>query len=138
MSTFYDSYIGTSEEERKEMLKIIGKNSIMELFSDIPADLVLKHPIDMPGPYSEQELTKLFTKIAKKSKGISELVSFLGGGVKQMYIPAAIEELMRRGELYTSYTPYQPEISQGLLQILFEYQSMLAEILAMDVVNASM
>ena len=138
MSTFYDSYIGTSEEERKEMLKIIGKNSIMDLFSDIPADLVLKHPIDMPGPYSEQELTKLFTKIAKKSKGISELVSFLGGGVKQMYVPAAIEELMRRGELYTSYTPYQPEISQGLLQILFEYQSMLAEILAMDVVNASM
>ena len=113
MSTFYDSYIGTSEEERKEMLKIIGKNSIMDLFSDIPADLVLKRPIDMPGPYSEQELTNLFTKIAKKSKGISELVSFLGGGVKQMYVPAAIEELMRRGELYTSYTPYQPEIGRA-------------------------
>jgi len=138
MSTYYESYIGTSEQERQEMLKDIGKSDIMELFADIPEDLILDNPLDIPGPYSEQDLHRLFAKIAAKSKNSTELVSFLGGGIRQMYIPAAIEELMRRGELYTSYTPYQPEISQGMLQILYEYQSMLAEILAMDVVNASM
>lgn len=138
MSTYYESYIGTSEQERAEMLKEMGKDDILDLFSDIPKDLLLDEPLDIPGPYSEQELSRLFTKIAAKSENSSEMISFLGGGIRQLYVPAAIEELMRRGELYTSYTPYQPEISQGLLQILYEYQSMLAEILAMDVVNASM
>ncbi|MHA2502187.1 MAG: aminomethyl-transferring glycine dehydrogenase subunit GcvPA [Candidatus Kariarchaeaceae archaeon] len=138
MSSFYESYIGTSEEERKAMLEEIGMNDILDLFSDIPEDLILDSPLPIPGPFSEQNLTRLFASIAAKSLDTSKVTSFLGGGIRQMYIPAAIEELMRRGELYTSYTPYQPEISQGLLQILYEYQSMLAEILAMDVVNASM
>jgi len=120
------------------MLKDIGYSDILELFSDIPEELLLKDPVDIPGPYSEQHLTRLFQSIAAKSRNTSNMVSFLGGGIRQMYIPAAIEDLMRRGEFVTSYTPYQPEISQGLLQMLYEYQSMLAEILAMDVVNASM
>lgn len=138
MSSYFEPYIGTSKQEQEEMLKEIGKDSMSDLFVDIPNELVLDTPLDIPGPYSEAELNKLFNKLAGKSKNSSELVSFLGGGIRQMYIPAAIEELMRRGELYTSYTPYQPEISQGMLQILYEYQSMLAEILGMDVVNASM
>lgn len=138
MSSYYEPYIGTSSQERQKMLEEIGKQDIMDLFNDIPESLLLDKPLDIPGPFSESELSKLFNKISSKSKDSTELVSFLGGGVRQMYIPAAIEELMRRGELYTSYTPYQPEISQGMLQILYEYQSMLAELLGMDVVNASM
>lgn len=138
MTSFYESYIGTSEEERKEMLSIIGKNDISELFSEIPENLIFKDSINIPGPYSEAELTKLFEKIAAKNINPNNMISFLGGGVRQQYIPAALEELMRRGELYTAYTPYQPEVSQGMLQLLFEYQSMVSELLGMDIVNSSM
>jgi glycine dehydrogenase subunit 1 len=138
MNKFYESYIGTSEEERKSMLQEMGKSNIMDLFSDIPQSLILDAPIDIPGPYSEAELTRLFASIARKNLDDVSVVSFLGGGVRQQYIPAAIEEVMRRGELYTAYTPYQPEISQGILQLTYEYQSMVAELLEMDVVNASL
>ena len=136
MNKFYESYIGTSEEEREEMLREIGKSDIMELFSDIPESLILSEDIAIPGPYSEAELTRFFKDIANKNKDI--LVSFLGGGVRQQYVPAAVEEVMQRGEIYTAYTPYQPEISQGTLQLTYEYQSMVAELLQMDVVNASL
>lgn len=138
MNKFYESYIGTSEEEREEMLRDMGKNDIMELFSDIPESLILKDDIAIPGPYSEAELTRLFNTIASKNKDDTSLIPFLGGGVRQQYVPAAIEELMRRGEIYTAYTPYQPEISQGTLQLTYEYQSMVAELFQMDIVNASL
>ncbi len=136
--SFYESYIGTSESERNEMLTAIGMSDILELFSEIPEGILLKKPIELPGPYSEAELTRIFAKIAKKNIDPSTIVSFLGGGVRQQYVPAVLEELMRRGELYTAYTPYQPEVSQGMLQLLFEYQSQVAELLGMDIVNASM
>jgi glycine dehydrogenase subunit 1 len=138
MNKFFDSYIGTSEEERKAMLAEMGKSDIMELFSDIPQSLILNSDIDMPGPYSEAELTRLFASIARKNHDDVTVISFLGGGVRQQYVPAAIEELMRRGEIYTAYTPYQPEVSQGTLQLTYEYQSMVAELMQMDVVNASL
>lgn len=138
MNKFYESYIGTSEEERKAMLAEMGKSDIMELFSDIPQSLILDSDIDIPGPYSEAELTRLFASMARKNHDDVSVISFLGGGVRQQYVPAAIEELMRRGEIYTAYTPYQPEVSQGTLQLTYEYQSMVAELMQMDVVNASL
>lgn len=138
MSDYFAPYIGTSKQEQDQMLTEMGKSSIMDLFSDIPQELLLDNPVDIPGPFSETELDRLFCRISKRSRSSLGLASFLGGGVRQTYIPAAIEELMRRGELYTAYTPYQPEISQGMLQILYEYQTMVGEILDMDVVNASM
>lgn len=138
MTSYYESYIGTSESERNEMIQELGFEKIEDLFSDIPSNLILDDLLDIPGPYSEQELGRLFAKIASKNLDPKQTVALLGGGIRQQYIPAAIEELMRRGELYTSYTPYQPEISQGLLQLIYEYQSMVAELLEMDVVNASM
>ncbi len=135
---FYESYIGTSKEERELMLKEINKNNIMELFNDIPNELILNEPIDISGPYSEFELLKIFKNIAAKNKSSDDIISFLGGGVRQQYIPAAVQEVISRGELYTAYTPYQPEISQGMLQLIYEYQSLTAELLGVDVVNASM
>lgn len=138
MKSFYESYIGTSAKEREQMLSDIGKSDIMDLFSEIPSEILLKESLNIPGPMSEAELTKFFSRIAKKNVDPSTITSFLGGGVRQQYIPAALEELMRRGELYTAYTPYQPEVSQGMLQLLFEYQSQVAELLDMDIVNASM
>ena len=133
----YSSYIGTSPEEQKEMLETIGKSNIEELFSDIPKDLILDEFVDIPGPYSEKELDKLFHNISRKNK-VSDTLSFLGGGVRQVYIPAFLEELMRRGEIYTAYTSYQPEVAQGMLQMVFEYESQLAELTGMDVINASL
>jgi glycine dehydrogenase subunit 1 len=136
MTSYYESYIGTSQQERNDMLAELGYNDIMDLFSDIPSDLIQNTELNIPGPMSEAELLKLFTTIARRNK--TDLSSFLGGGTRQQYIPAMLEEVMMRGELYTAYTPYQPEISQGMLQLIYEYQSMVAELLAMDVVNASM
>ncbi len=136
MTNYYESYIGTSQQERQDMLSQIGYTDILELFSDIPQSLILKESIDVPGPMSEPELRRLFDKISAKND--NSLISFCGGGIRQQYIPAALEELMRRGELYTAYTPYQPEISQGMLQLLYEYQSMIAELFGVEVVNASM
>ncbi|MHA2092015.1 MAG: aminomethyl-transferring glycine dehydrogenase subunit GcvPA [Candidatus Kariarchaeaceae archaeon] len=136
MTSYYESYIGTSQQERNAMLSELGYNKIMDLFREIPSELIQKNELTIPGPMSEAELLKLFTAIAAKNK--NNLSSFLGGGTRQQYIPAMVEEVMQRGELYTAYTPYQPEISQGMLQLIYEYQSMVAELFAMDVVNASM
>lgn len=133
----FGSYLGTSPKERAEMLTEIGMESMRDLFSDVPDDLILDEPVDIPGPYSEAELTRLFKKIAAKNIANDKEV-FLGGGVRQVYIPAFLEEVMRRGEIYTAYTSYQPEVAQGLLQMVFEYESMVAELTGMDVINASL
>lgn len=132
----YKSYIGTSASEQQAMLEAIGKKDVLELFSDVPSEYILNDYIDIPGPYSETQLDKLFRKIAKKNN--SDVIPFLGGGVRPTYIPAFLEEVMRRGEIYTAYTSYQPEIAQGMLQMLFEYESLVAELSGMDVVNASL
>jgi glycine dehydrogenase subunit 1 len=133
----YGSYLGTSRYERQEMLKEIGKDNILQLFSDVPSELILDEPIDIPGPYSEAELFRVFKKISQKND-VENYRLFLGGGVRQVYIPAFLEEVMRRGEIYTAYTSYQPEVAQGLLQMVFEYESMVAELTGMDVINASL
>ena len=135
---FKHRYLPLTDDERKEMLKSIGKSSIDELFSDIPENFKLKKELDLPDRLREVELQKELRRLASKNKTFFDMPMFLGAGVWPHYIPAVIFELIQRGEFLTSYTPYQPEISQGMLQALFEYQSLIAELLEMDVVNASM
>ena len=136
-SKMYASYIGTSVLEQEQMLEEIGMKDYRDLFSEISAELFIESPVDIEGPYSEEELVRIFKKISLKNK-VQDVAAFLGGGVRQVYIPAFLEELMRRGEIYTAYTSYQPEVAQGLLQLVFEYESQLAELTGMDVISASM
>jgi len=126
------------DETVSEMLGEIGVKDLKELFKDIPRSLFLKEPprIGLVTPLSEQEAYIHTVNLLKRNR--IPRISLLGGGVWNHYIPAAVKEIVRRGEFYTSYTPYQPELSQGLSQALFEYQSMIAELTGMDVVNASM
>ncbi|RMG37565.1 MAG: aminomethyl-transferring glycine dehydrogenase subunit GcvPA [Methanobacteriota archaeon] len=132
----YQSYLGVSPQEVGQMLSELGLQSTMDLFSDVPSHLLLEDPLKIPGPYSEYELDRIFREIAKKNR--TDLKPFLGGGVRQVYVPAFLEELMRRGEIYTAYTSYQPEVAQGMLQMIYEYESMIAELTDMDVVSASL
>lgn len=120
------------------MLQEIGVGSIDELFADIPPDLRLKGPLDIPPGLSEFEVLNEMQSLAAMNKSTSDLVSFLGGGVYDRYIPSALSELLRRSEFYTSYTPYQAEISQGTLQAVFEFQSLIAALTDLDVAQASL
>ena len=131
-------YLPLTDEERQEMMKEIGVKNIEELFSDIPKKFRLSKELDLPEGKGEIETYIELRKLAAKNKNVFEMPIFLGGGVWPHYIPAAVTELVSRGEFLTAYTPYQPEISQGMLQALFEYQSLMAELLEMDIVNASM
>ena len=128
-------YTPNTDSDRESMLKEIGVHDIMDLFKDIPEDLILKSPLRIPDQLSEFELIRELEKISKKNK---KLLSFLGGGNYNHHIPSTVNAVTSRGEFSTAYTPYQPEISQGTLQAIFEYQSMICELTGMDVSNASM
>jgi len=128
------SYIANTPEQTKAMLKACGADSIEELFADIPADLA-PPPLDLPEPRSEQEIMAHFEGIA--GRNYSGLTNFLGGGFYDHYIPAAVDALAGRSEFYTAYTPYQPEVSQGTLQAIYEYQTQICRLTGMDVANAS-
>ena len=128
-------YTANTDRERESMLREIGVKDVMELFHDIPEKLVLSKPLETPGPFSEFELLGELNKISQKNK---QLLSFLGGGNYNHYIPSTVKAITSRGEFSTAYTPYQPEISQGTLQAIYEYQSMICEITGMDVSNASL
>ncbi|TFG08677.1 MAG: aminomethyl-transferring glycine dehydrogenase subunit GcvPA [Promethearchaeota archaeon] len=118
-----------------EMLSSIGVNSIEDLFQDIPNDLKIKS-LDLPEGLSESDLLRKFNVLSNKNKIYSS--SFLGAGCYYHYIPSLVDFVIRRSEFYTSYTPYQAEASQGLLQSIFEYQSAISRLTAMDIANASM
>ena len=120
--------------DRARMLAAIGIDSVDELFQDIPAALRASR-LDLPGPEPELELAARLQGLAGRNR--VDLASFLGAGVYRHYSPAAIDQLLLRGEWYTAYTPYQPEISQGTLQSIYEYQSLIAELVGLDVVSAS-
>jgi glycine dehydrogenase subunit 1 len=126
-----------TNEERKQMLSSIGVDHIDDLFAPIPKEIFLKENIDLPNAKSEIELKKHFENLALKNKG-SNMTSFLGGGNYKHYIPSVVDQMLIRSEFYTAYTPYQPEISQGTLQTIFEFQSMVAELYGMEISNASM
>jgi glycine dehydrogenase subunit 1 len=127
------NFIPVSKKQQKEMLKTIGRG-IKELLSAIPEGLQLKEPIKLPLAVSEMEIKKEASEIAKTNK---DLIIFAGGGVYDHYMPSAIKHLTGMPEFYTAYTPYQPEVSQGTLQAIYEYQSMICELTGMEVSNAS-
>lgn len=140
MSTsFIHPYLPTSSEKiKKKMMEEIGIKSIDELYNDIPEEIRLKRKLKIPGPMSEYEIMHHINKLLDKNKSFYDMPMFLGAGCWPHYVPAVVQEIINRAEFITSYTPYQPEISQGMLQSLFEYQSMICELTGMDFANSSM
>src|SRR5260370_7402560 len=129
-------YLPKSPVERREMLASIGALSIDELFASIPEDFRLKAPLSLPGPFSEHEIIEYFrARAAENSCGYT---SFLGAGVYNHLRSVVTDSLIQRGEFLTSYTPYQAEISQGTLQAIFEFQTLMCQLTGMEVANASM
>ncbi len=131
-------YIANTPEDQRAMLASIGLSSIDELFDSIPVELRLQRPLDIPPALSEMELTAHLTALAAKNQPAGDKICFLGGGSYDHFIPAVVDEVASRGEFYTSYTPYQPEASQGNLQVFFEYQTLITQLTGMDVSNASL
>jgi glycine dehydrogenase subunit 1 len=131
-------YLPMTEEDKKEMLSTIGVESIDELFSDIPESVRFKGELNIKPAKSEPQLMKELSEMASKNANVKEYVSFLGAGVYDHYNPVIVDHVLSRSEFYTAYTPYQPEISQGELQAIFEYQTMICELTGMDVANSSM
>ncbi len=131
-------YIPNTDTDAKLMLDAIGANSVEDLFKDIPKELQLGRELNIEGPYSEMEIVRHMKGLSGKNKGTDDLVCFLGAGAYDHYIPSLIKHIAGRSEFFTAYTPYQPEISQGTLQAIFEYQTMICSLTGMDVTNASM
>ncbi|MBU4484974.1 glycine dehydrogenase, partial [bacterium] len=119
------------------MLKTAGLSSIGELFKGIPKELQLKGDLNLPIPLAEPYLIKHLNYLGSLNKNCDDYISFLGGGVYQHHIPAAVNEIIRRSEWITPYTPYQPELSQGTLTAIFEFQSMVCRLTGMEISNAS-
>ena len=131
-------YIPHTDADRAFMLSAIGVASVDELFTSVPRELQLGRPLEIPSGLGEADLLEHLGELAERNTVGAKTPSFLGAGVYRHYVPAAIGQLLLRGEFYTAYTPYQPEISQGTLQIMFEFQTMVSELLGIDVVNASL
>ncbi|PKN59062.1 MAG: aminomethyl-transferring glycine dehydrogenase [Deltaproteobacteria bacterium HGW-Deltaproteobacteria-14] len=131
-------YIPHTDADRAFMLDAIGVASVDELFATVPASLQLRRALEVPSELGEADLLEHMQELADRNRVGSRTPTFLGAGVYRHYVPSAISQLLLRGELYTAYTPYQPEISQGTLQIMFEFQTMISELLGMAVVNASL
>jgi glycine dehydrogenase subunit 1 len=134
--SYAGSFIPHTDADRAAMLKMIGVKSIADLFADVPA----KHrfpDLNLPSPLTEMEARGELQSIAAANDSTDDFVSFLGAGAYSHYIPAGVDAILRRGEYYTAYTPYQPEISQGTLQAIFEYQSLIVALTGMEVSNAS-
>lgn len=131
-------YIPNTEEDREKMLSALGLTSIDELFAELPRELKLGREMDLPGSMSELELTAHMKVLADKNADSGDCICFLGAGAYDHFIPSIVKHVLSRSEFYTSYTPYQPEISQGMLQAIFEYQTMICQLTGMDVSNASM
>src|SRR2546429_2797046 len=131
------SYLSLTGRDREEMLAVIGVASVEELFRDIPAGVRFGRELDLEPQLSEQELSRHFEELAARNVDTSKELSFLGAGIYDHYVPAVVDTVLQRGELLTAYTPYQPEMSQGVLQAIFEYQTVICELTGMDVSNAS-
>ena len=132
-------YLPHTDQDRAAMLESIGAETVDDLFRDVPADLLLKDRIDgLPTHKGELEVERIFADYAGRNTSAAESAFFLGAGSYRHHVPATVDYIIQRGEFLTSYTPYQPEVSQGTLQYLFEFQTQVALLTGMDVANASM
>ncbi|WP_010293262.1 aminomethyl-transferring glycine dehydrogenase subunit GcvPA [Clostridium senegalense] len=131
-------YIPNTEKETKEILDFLSIKSVDDLFKDVPGDVKLNRELNLESSLSELEVEKRLKSLAAKNKSMDELTCFLGAGNYDHYIPALVKHITGRSEFYTAYTPYQPEVSQGTLQAVFEYQSMICSLTGMEVSNSSM
>jgi glycine dehydrogenase subunit 1 len=130
-------YLALTDDDREEMLRTIGVESLDELFREIPASVRLKRELELEPALSEQELAAHLSSLAARNIDATREVSFLGAGIYDHYVPAVVDAVLQRGEFLTAYTPYQPEMSQGVLQAIFEYQTAICELTGMEVSNAS-
>jgi glycine dehydrogenase subunit 1 len=131
-------YLPLTAGDRAEMLTAIGADSIDALFDDVPEAARLAGPVDLPSAMGEIEVERSVSRMAARNVAAGSVPFFIGGGVYRHHVPAAVDHLIQRGEFLTSYTPYQPEISQGTLQYLFEFQTQVALLTGMQVANASL
>jgi glycine dehydrogenase subunit 1 len=131
------SFLSVTTEDREEMLETIGVGSVDELFAEIPAAVRLERALRLEPALSEPELVAHLEELARRNAHTGSELSFLGAGMYDHYVPAVVDAILQRGELLTAYTPYQPEMSQGVLQAIFEYQTAICELTGMDVSNAS-
>lgn len=131
-------YLPLSDADRKAMLTTIGVDRIEDLYADAPASTLLREPLDLPRHKSELEVERIFSQLSARNTAAGRVPFFIGAGAYRHHVPASVDHLIQRSEFLTSYTPYQPEISQGTLQTLFEFQTQVALLTGMDVANASM
>ena len=131
-------YIPLTDQDKQDMLDTIGAKSINELFGDVPSDILLNRDLGIASGEAETTLLKRLNKVASKNITKETHTSFLGAGVYDHYAPSVVDAMISRSEFYTAYTPYQPEISQGELQAIFEFQTLICELTNMDVANSSM
>jgi glycine dehydrogenase subunit 1 len=132
------SYVPNTPEEQQAMLEHMGLSSIDDLLSPVPADVRLDRPLNLPAALPEPDLRRLMSRMAAKNKNLDTTISFLGAGTYDHAIPSVVPHLQGRSEFVTSYTPYQPEVSQGMLQTIYEFQTMVCQITGLDVANASL
>lgn len=130
-------YLPHTEEEIAAMLAVIGKSSVDELFASIPEAARLKQPLSVPPPLDETSLMRHLTELSQKNRAVT-MLSFLGAGAYSHHIPPAVDQLLLRSEFYTAYTPYQPEVAQGTLQAIFEFQTIVSELYGLPLANASL
>jgi len=130
-------YLALTDADREAMLEAIGVSSVEDLFRDIPESVRFGRSLDLEPALSEQELVAHLSELAARNVDTGRELSFLGAGVYDHYVPAVVDAVLQRGEFLTAYTPYQPEMSQGVLQAIFEYQTAICELTGMDVSNAS-
>ena len=131
------SYLSLTDRDREEMLAAIGVSTVEELFRDIPTGVRFQRDLDLEPALGEQELSRHLEELAARNVDTTRELSFLGAGIYDHYVPAIVDAVLQRGEFLTAYTPYQPELSQGVLQAIFEYQTAICELTGMDVSNAS-
>jgi glycine dehydrogenase subunit 1 len=130
------SFVPHTDEDRAKMLAAVGAGSLEELFADVPERLRFPE-LSLPPPMAELEVEQALRSLARRNRVVAGRACFLGAGTYHHFIPATVDSVLQRGELYTAYTPYQPELSQGMLQAMFEYQSMICRLTGMEVSNAS-
>ncbi len=132
------SYVPNTAEEQQAMLASLGLSTIEDLLTPVPQEVRLERPLDLPPALSEPDLKRVMSRMAAKNANLDTTISFLGAGTYDHAIPSVVPHLQRRSEFVTSYTPYQPEVSQGMLQTIYEFQTMVCQITGLDIANASL